>query len=101
MYDQFTQTHLTSNTSATTWSTVGTTAGSITISNLEYPNYQQYDYRMQQSYQTAKIKVGGKKVKADILNNFPFKKNDYQGFSEQLQGEFDSWIGNLRTELFA
>lgn len=86
--------NLWTTTTGTTFSGMSGTSD-LTIS-YQYPSsHQMFDYI------PTKVKIDNEPVNADIINNFPFKRNNYQGFAEQLQGEFDSWIGNIRQELFA
>ena len=97
IFDQQHNQSLTSN-SSNLWTTISTasTSSDLIITNLEYPSsHQMFDYI------PTKVKIDNEPVNADIINNFPFKRNNYQEFAEQLQGEFDSWIGKIRQELFA
>lgn len=80
-----------SSSGTNAWNMSATTSATTTqtiVGSYEYPVIQD-------------VKINSRPVKAKILSNFPFKKNSYQGLAEQLQGEFDKWIGNARQDIFA
>lgn len=74
------------NSIITGTTTTATTTGWLNTTNYIVPQNMVYN---------------DKPIKTKVANNFPFKKSTYKGLSDQLQGEFDSWIGNLRKEIFS
>lgn len=98
--DNFTYNSISSGTSNTTAITI-TAADTNANDWFDYKYYRNnYEYPNDYRYNRTKVKVDNKPVNVNIINSFPFKRNNYLGFAEQLQGEFDKWAGSIKQDLF-